>query len=59
MVDKGEDCTLGARNEERIMNIEKVLERVVNRLPLWATGGFTAAGLVIGILATCIIHLTM
>ena len=53
----GEHCPLGVKNETRIVNIEKVLERVVNRLPLWATGGFTAAGLVLGALITCIVHL--
>jgi len=57
MENTGDKCVLGAKNETRIINIEKVLERVVNRLPLWATGGFTAAGLVIGVLITCVVQL--
>ena len=43
-------CPMGAENRARIVNIEKILDRVQNRLPLWATGAFAACGIVIGFL---------
>ncbi len=58
MSSDSEDCPLGVRNETRIINIEKILDRVQNRPPLWVTAGFSAAGLLIGILVTCLVHLT-
>lgn len=54
-----EGCTLvqliiqkQGQEEERVNELKNVVEGMRNRLPLWATLAFTAAGTTIGILAS-------
>lgn len=39
---------------QRIEQLEKIVDSMKSRLPLWATGGFTVSGLVIGILSNAV-----
>ncbi len=41
-------------HEKRHVTIDEILDRLMNRLPLWATMGYTAAGAIIGSLITIV-----